>query len=75
MNRKLLLGGIVFLFIVSLVTAATISYVSNSMTAEVTVKTSCNDGDDNDSDGFIDTLDPECITICHSEDGSITGCL
>lgn len=69
MNKKLLLGGIVFLLVVSLVTAATINYVSNSMTAEVTVTTSCNDGIDNDGINGADFgTDPNCASICDTED-------
>ncbi len=75
-----------FLILAGAGSAAVVNYVSNSLTATVTIQTQCNDGIDNDGNGDIDIDDPDCHTggdatnsssydICRTEDGTITQCI
>ena len=78
---------LMFILIASAVSSVMVGYISNSLTATVTVASECNDLVDNiDGDGLIDIDDPNCHTdgdplnassynICMDEVGFITNCL
>ncbi|HLC46491.1 MAG TPA: hypothetical protein VJI75_01995 [Candidatus Nanoarchaeia archaeon] len=56
------------ILLATIVSATIITYTNNRMTASVEVKTTCNDGIDNDADGSIDSANPAaCASICDSE--------
>lgn len=66
---------IIFFLLIASVIAANISYSKSNMTAKITLKTECNDGIDNDGDGNTDSLDIDCIDVCHNEAGTIIECV
>lgn len=86
MKRKMLFVIAVFLLMAGVVAATVVNYVSNSLTATVTVQSQCNDGVDNDGDGFCDLAtstctdgstpgDAQCLDLCHNEAGNIIQCV
>lgn len=66
---------IIAVLLAVVVTATTITFISNPISADVSVHSECNDGLDNDGDTFIDGLDADCSDLCHNEDSSITSCI
>lgn len=60
---------IIFILLISIVSATLIPLSGNSLSATLTVKSQCNDNIDNDGDGFIDSLDSDCSNDCNLENG------